>query len=164
VIVNALVAYHRLVQTGKEELAYPTVLSRYGVAQVIDGRRVGNRLNSREVLSQYAQQRRRFLVKPLDRFDATSGEWREAALEDRRMRPADLAAFRIDFPEWLRSLSRRNRKIALKLAIGESTGAVAKLCRLSAARISQIRGELHAAWHKFHGEEVTTASPVASAA
>ena len=80
------------------------------------------------------------------------------------MRPADVAAFRIDFPEWLRSLSRRNRQIALKLATGETTDAVAKLFQLSAARISQVRGELHAAWLKFHGEEGTDTPFVAVAA
>ena len=42
VVANTLVAHHRLVQTGKEDLAYPTVLARYGIAQVRDGRRVGN--------------------------------------------------------------------------------------------------------------------------
>jgi hypothetical protein len=161
VVVNTLVAYSRLVQAGKEDLAYPTVLARYGVAQVSAGRRVGNRSNCRELLSRCAQKREGFSVKPLDRFNAEAGEWREAVLEDRRMRPADVAAFRIDFPEWLRSLSRRNRQIALKLAIGESTGAVAKLFRLSAARVSQVRGELHAAWLKFHGEEDAAGATVA---
>ena len=38
VIANALVAYARLYQQGRVALAYPTVLARYGVAQVRDGR------------------------------------------------------------------------------------------------------------------------------
>lgn len=44
VVANAAVAFMRLVQLGKADLAYPSVLARYGVAQVLEGRRVGNRL------------------------------------------------------------------------------------------------------------------------
>jgi len=40
-VANALVAFARLVQLGKVDLAYPTVLARYAVAQVNDGRKVG---------------------------------------------------------------------------------------------------------------------------
>lgn len=58
VIANALVASARLAQLGKSELAYPSVLARYAVAQFQDGRRLGNRRNVREVLSPYAQKRK----------------------------------------------------------------------------------------------------------
>lgn len=47
---NACCAVARLAELGKLDLAYPTVLARYGVAKVIDGRRVGNKLNVRDVL------------------------------------------------------------------------------------------------------------------
>ena len=43
VIANAAVANVRLVELEKTALAYPTVLARYGIAQVRDGRRVGAR-------------------------------------------------------------------------------------------------------------------------
>ena len=56
-IANALVAYVRLVELKKTKVAHPTVLAKYAVAQVRDGRRVGNHLNVREVLSQYAQRK-----------------------------------------------------------------------------------------------------------
>ena len=39
VLANAVVAFARLVQLGKPHLAYPTVLARYGVAQLRAGRR-----------------------------------------------------------------------------------------------------------------------------
>ena len=54
-IANALVAFKALVSRGKMSLAYPTVLAKYATAQIKDGRRVGNSLNVREVLSPYAQ-------------------------------------------------------------------------------------------------------------
>ena len=51
VIAGATVAYARLVELGKAQLGYPSVLARFGVAQVRDGRRVGNRMRSGDVLS-----------------------------------------------------------------------------------------------------------------
>ena len=68
-IANALVAFVRLVRRGKIELAYATVLARYAVAQFQDGRRVGNRLNVKDVLSPYAQRQKGIVVERLDKFD-----------------------------------------------------------------------------------------------
>ena len=53
-VANAFVAFARLAQLGKVELAYPSVLARYAVAQVNDGRKVGGHLNVRDVLSSIA--------------------------------------------------------------------------------------------------------------
>ncbi len=76
-------------------------------------------------------------------------EWNEMVIEDRHSTPADLAAFRLDFRAWLKTLTRRNRRIALKLSKGESTRYVARLFHLSAGRISQVRRELCEAWREF---------------
>jgi len=40
-VANCVVAYARLVERGKESIAYPTVLAMYAVKQIKDGRRVG---------------------------------------------------------------------------------------------------------------------------
>ena len=66
VMANATVAYARLADLGKTAVAYPSVLARYGIAQFRAGRRVGNRLNVREVLSHYSQRMKRFAVERLD--------------------------------------------------------------------------------------------------
>jgi hypothetical protein len=87
VAANATVAYARLAEVDKADLAYPTVLANYAVAQYRDGRRVGNRLNVREVLSEYAQRRKHFSVESLDRFDEADGEWKEAVVQDTRTAP-----------------------------------------------------------------------------
>jgi FixJ family two-component response regulator len=79
-------------------------------------------------------------------------------VEDRHSTPADLASFRIDFREFLRSLSRRNRRIALELCKGETTQGVARRFRISMGRVSQLRREFCKAWREFHGVEVL-ASP-----
>jgi len=64
----------------------------------------------------------------------------------------DQAAFRVDFPAWLARLSRRDLRIAERLAAGRSTSEVARQVGLSAARISQKRHELHASWQAFQGD------------
>ena len=59
---------------------------------------------------------------------------------------------RLDFASWLSTLSNRDRQLAEKLALGETTGRVARMFRISAARVSQLRRELCANWHRFVGE------------
>ncbi len=63
--------------------------------------------------------------------------------------PAELAAFRLDFSEWLESLPDRPRRVADALASGEKTGDLAKTLGCSAGRVSQIRRELEACWLEF---------------
>ena len=155
VIANALVAFARLVQLGKADLAYPTVLARYGAAQLREGRRVGNRRRVSEVLAEYAQRKKGFVVERLDRFRKESGEWLEAVVEDPRTPVPDQVAFRIDFPAWLNSQTKRNRRIAEALAVGSTTGEVARRFKLSPGRISQLRQQFHQSWQEFQGDKVT---------
>ena len=151
-IANALVAFVRLVQREKTNVAYPTALVRFAVAQIHDGRRVGNRLNVRDVLSPYAQQQKGIRGERLDRFDEEDNQWVEAVVEDDRTPVPDQVAFRCDFPAWLERLSRRNRRIAEALAVGHTTSAVARRFRVSPGRISQLRRDLQRSWQEFQGE------------
>jgi len=153
VTANALTAFVRLVELGKVELAYPSALARFGVAQTREGRRVGGRLNSCDVLSEYAQKKRGFKVERLDRLDNETDEWIQAVVEDVHTPVPDQASFRIDFPDWLATLSSRNRRLAKALAAGHSTSEVAKQFDISSGRVSQLRNELADSWRRFHGEE-----------
>lgn len=153
VIANAAVAFVRLVEQGRADVARPTPLANYAVAQFLDGRRVGNRLNIRDVSSPHCQKRKGIRVRSLHCWDKQDHEWKEIAVEDRRSSPAETAAFRIDFDAWLKSLGSRNRRIALTLAGGESTGRAARRFRISSARISQLRREFARDWARFQGEE-----------
>ena len=73
-------------------------------------------------------------------------------MEDRHAGPAETAAARIDVAAWLRTLSKRNRKIANALAGGERSSVVAKQFGLSCGRISQLRDWFRRQWHEFQGE------------
>ena len=55
VVANCLVAYRRLVQLGKHDIAYPSALARFAVKQVRAGRRVAGRLAARDVLSEHGR-------------------------------------------------------------------------------------------------------------
>ena len=154
-VANACVAYARLVEQGRESLAFATVLARYAVAQVRAGRQVGGRLNAQDISSQYCQQRKRIRLGRLDRFDPQENCWQETIVEDHRTPVADQVWFRIDFPAWLKTLSRRDRKVAQCLAAGHSTGDVARRFGISSARISQLRRELYESWQEFDGEAAT---------
>jgi hypothetical protein len=152
VVANCYVAYARLVERGQADRALPSPLARFAIAQVRVGRRVGNRLRISDALSHYAQYQNGFQVERLDHFDDEENCWQQILIEDKRATPAEVAACRIDFAEWLRRLTARLRKIALALASGETTKGVAKMFDLSPARISQLREWLKKSWEAFQGE------------
>lgn len=88
VICNAMMAYVRLVELRKEDVAYAAPLARYAVAQYRSGRRVSTRLNVRDVTSFYCQRRKGVVVERLDRWDDDNDCWREVLVEDRNCTPA----------------------------------------------------------------------------
>jgi hypothetical protein len=149
VVANSYVAFVRLVERGLADRALPSPLARFAITQIRVGRRVGSRLRIGDAMSNYAQFRKQFSVERLDHFSAEDGCWKEVLVEDRRATPADVAATRLDFAEWLRRLTARLRRIALALAAGETTSAAAKMFGVTPARISQIRDLLRKSWEAF---------------
>jgi RNA polymerase sigma factor (sigma-70 family) len=163
VVANCLVAFVRLIERGKQDVAYPTVLAMYAVRQIKDGRRVGKKTNVRDVYDQHAQVNGGFQIKHLGSPHEQLGGWKEQLVENNRTPVPDQAAFRIDFPEWLNSLSARDRKMTMQLASGERTGTVAKRFRVSASRVSQLRRQLHESWNEFTAEPDALAIAAAAA-
>ena len=154
VVAAAYVMFVRLVQRGLENLAFASPLGNYGVRQAKDGRKVGMKLNIGDVLSMHCQQRKGVTVERLDRFDEEENQWREAVVEDTRSAPVpDVVCFRVDFGDWLGRLSRRSRRMAEFLALGNRTTDAARKFKISAGRVSQIRGELAESWEEFQGED-----------
>ena len=78
---------------------------------------------------------------------------REQLVENKRTTPADLAAFKLDFAAWLPSLSRRDRRMAEDLAMGERTSDVAGKYGVSASRVSQLRRQMQNSWEEFVGDD-----------
>jgi hypothetical protein len=154
VVANACVAFKALWDRGKQALAYPTVLARYAIAQVRDHRRVGAKLNIKDVLSLYCQKHKGVVVERLDHFDEEENAWKEAVVQDTRSAPvSEIVAFRCDFADWLKSLRRRDRRIAKFLALGNRTSDAARKFDVSQGRVSQLRRELAESWRAFVGDE-----------
>ena len=142
----------------KTDLAYPTVLAKYGVAQVKDGRKVGGKLNVLDISSEYCQKRKGVVVERLDQFDDEENSWKEAVVEDTRTATVpDIVSFRVDFADWLKNLPRRDRRIAESLVLGNRTGDVARRFKVCAGRVSQLRRELAESWRSFVGNEPANA-------
>jgi hypothetical protein len=152
VLADAFVLYARLNSLGKPHLAYATALARYGVGHFREGRRVGGQSNANDVMSERCLRRNGIVVRSLRQRDESTGNWREIVVEDRHSTPGEIAGLRIDFANWLESLSTRDRQIAETLARGETTASAARMFQISAGRVSQLRRDLCQNWHKFIGE------------
>ena len=92
VIANCWAAFVRLVERGRIDIVYPTPLAQFAMRQVRGGRKVGGKLNVLDVSSSYAQRRKDFAMKTLDRFDKEKQEWKEVLVEDKHVGPAEIAA------------------------------------------------------------------------
>lgn len=150
-IANAFVACDRLIERGRADKIYPSVLARYAVAQIRCGRRVGTKLNTHDAMSPAAQTKHRFLVEQFHVSDNGGGDWAEFVVEDGQTPVPDQAAFRCDFPAWLSTQSPRNRRLAERLAVGDSTNEVAEKFKISPGRVSRLRREFADSWREFHG-------------
>jgi DNA-binding NarL/FixJ family response regulator len=129
------------------------VLAQYGIKQTRDNRVTGGKLNIRDVMSKYCQDRKGVVVERIDKFNERDDCWEEAVVVDTRNAPVpSVVAFRVDFRNWLRSLSPRDRRIAKYLSLGNRTQDVARKFSVSAGRVSQLRRELAKSWGAFVGE------------
>jgi len=151
-IANAMIAYARLFELGRVELAYPSILANYAVAQTRDFRVVGSSLCIHDVLGGYCQTRKNVVVKRLDHHDRETNEWKEILVADHRCGPFDIVRTKLDFAAWLQSLPLRLRRIARFLAAGQRTSDAARKFGVSEGRISQLRGELKRGWEEFVGD------------
>jgi DNA-binding NarL/FixJ family response regulator len=146
-------SYLRLLARGRDPHGFPSLLATRAVQGVKSGRRVGARFNGKDVLSRVAQKRRGFRIYSLNASrEREPATWKDAVTDNAQTPPPDAAAFRCDFPAWLKTLGHRERQIAELLSLGHTTKWLARRFGLSAGRVSQLRSELHAAWQRFHGE------------
>jgi len=151
-VAHALEAYVRLFEQDRVEIAYPTVLALYGARRVKIGRKVGTKMNVRDVSSAYCQISKGITLERLDRHDREEG-WLEILVEDRHAGPAETAASKIDVADWFHRLPPWDRRIAGALAIGNNPGDVARQFRVHPSMISQKRREYLESWRRFQGEE-----------
>jgi DNA-directed RNA polymerase specialized sigma24 family protein len=152
-------AWVGLLRRGKD----PVQVGVHGIANnavryVRNGRRVANRSGGRGAMDIYhpaAQKDRGYQVINPDSLDETvngspPGVWTNSCT------PADEACFRVDYEQWLGTLSPRRRRIAELLTEGHGTLEVAREIGVTSAAISQTRAWLHVSWRTFQGDMSAT--------
>jgi hypothetical protein len=148
----AFVAYRRLVDRGRRDKVYATPLAKFAVGRVRDGRRIGSRRNRLDAACPFVARRHGFRIERIDRFDAPARRWTLMAIPSSAAPIPDQVAFRLDFPQWVSTQTRRNRRLIQALASGDTTSEAARRFRISAARVSQLRLQFSQSWRAFQDE------------
>lgn len=139
----------RLEDRGKDSTQFASVIATYAAKAVRCGRRVAGMEKSKDMMNSRMQQRHGFR---LEKLPEARNPLADALTDNTVTPPPDAAAFRVDFPDWLDSLSERDRRLAEKLMMGERTQEAARRFGMSQTRVSQLRRELCEDWALFHGE------------
>jgi hypothetical protein len=156
----------QLAQRGKDATQFVSALAVFAARSVHSGRRVCGQEAAQDVLSPVAQWRRGFTVERLpsptatahgDRYATPQGQQHldafEERLRDNAITPVpDQVQFRIDFPNWLQTLTGRERRLIREMARGERTKDLSRHFEVSPARISQLRREFQEGWRRFCGD------------
>jgi hypothetical protein len=150
-VIDSFVAFMRLAELEKLDVALPTPLANYAVKRTLAGRRIGAKLNVHDLTSPYAQKLTGVRIARLDHYDRQEHAWKEILLEDKSAGPAEVAMTKIDFEDWFGRLPRRARKIVERLLLGDRTSELARRFRLTAGRISQLRRALRENWDEYQG-------------
>jgi DNA-binding NarL/FixJ family response regulator len=147
VVAYGFASFLRLKARGKDPTTFPAVFAHFVARAVANGRGVVPRLSARDLLGRPRGER--VTVHKLGDPMPDGGWWRDLAL-DRRVRVDEQAAFNLDFPAWLATLTAVKRHVAELLARGHATDEAASRTGLSASRVSQLRRELADSWFDFH--------------
>jgi hypothetical protein len=154
-IAAACVNYQLLAARGQLDVAHPSTLADFAVRHVNIGRHVGGKQDAaKDVLSPVCHKRHGVSVVSCHFHKSGDGAdgWRQVVIAERKTSIPDTAAFRIDFPVWLKTLTRRDRKIIRSFLAGDSTSTVADRLAISPGRLSQLRRQFEHLWRTFHGE------------
>jgi hypothetical protein len=145
-VVHSFLAYVRLVEQGRVEVATPSSLAWYSSRHVKRGRPAGGHMNGKEPMSRYAQ------IGNGIQIERQPNNWIDAIVQDKRAPVADQVAAKMDVGAWFATLTKRMKQIAKDLAFGCSTSEVARKHGVTAGRISQLRRTLEESWAEFQTE------------
>lgn len=156
----------RLAQRGKDAAEFISTFNSFLARAIRNGRRITGQEKAKDAMSEFAQKRRGVRVESLPRTRASlerlysdvHGQREHDALEERlrdnTVTPVpEQVAFRIDWPEWLRTRDHRDRRIIEHLLKGEQGRDVGRRFGLSPARVSQLRRAFREDWERFGADE-----------
>lgn len=140
----------RLAEKGKDATEFIGAIVTFAAKAVNCGRKVAGQEPAKDAMSPRAQKLKGFCVNRLPDFETYSSNPLSDALVDNTVTPPpEQVCFRLDFPAFLKSLSKRDRRVLKDLMKGHGTGEVARKYGMSAARVSQLRAQFHRLWNEF---------------
>jgi DNA-directed RNA polymerase specialized sigma24 family protein len=155
----------RLAERGKDAAGFVRTLATLAARSVRSGRRVCGQEKAGDVLSPIAQNRYDFAVGTLPEVETLTDNPLMEALHDNTVSPVpDQVCFRVDFAQWLATLTPRNREIAQDMALRYATWELSQKYGISPSRISQLRRAFHDDWTRFCGELLEEESPILAVA
>jgi hypothetical protein len=163
----------RLARRGRDARQFPMAFAGLLARAVRSGRRLCGGERTQEVLSPVAQRRHGFAVEGLPSttragqeslYARPRGQQLQDLYEERLHAntltpPDEQAMFRIDFADWLDSLTARERCLLRAMALNERTADLAQRFGLSPGRISQMRREFERGWRRFCGDDIPAGGP-----
>jgi hypothetical protein len=159
---EAWATWYSLLRRGKDPLAVGAAgIAFHAARHVKNGRRIAGRggpgRGKMDIHDRRAQRKGGFRIVGLTSDSDPDPEppaetWKEWAAMTNRVTPADEAAFRVDFSDWLERLPARRRQIAGLLAEGHGTGDVARIVGVTPGAVSQGRGWLETSWEAFQSQ------------
>jgi hypothetical protein len=158
--------YVRATEQGKDVSQFVSALATYAARAVHSGRRLAGMERAKDVMNRATQRRRGFKVEPLPASTRTTHEELYGAARGQRLRdafeerlrdntatpPDEQAMFRIDFADWLGTLTGRQRHLIRAMARNERSKDLSRQFELSPSRISQLRREFHEDYRRFLGD------------
>jgi hypothetical protein len=154
-IAFACVSYQHLASQNRLDEVHASTIANYAVKRTGEGRHVGGKKDTRrDAMSPIALRRHGIKVMSYDSDESgrAGGGWKSLVIVDRKTDVPNLACFRVDFSEWLKTLARRDRKIIAALTGGAGTCEIAGRFGMSPGRVSQLRRKYEHHWPTFQGE------------
>jgi hypothetical protein len=125
---------------------YP--ITRNVIRNVRRGYRIGMRHSGQPMDVYRAAEKHDIGIMRLDSLQDIDG-WKEWLAADSRITPADHASFRIDFAEWLDTLTPRYRQVATLLWEEHTPAGVSRILGIDKSMITRIRHRLEANWEAY---------------
>lgn len=148
-VAAGFASFVRLKNRGKDPSAFPSALATFAALHVKNGRHVGSKFNSRDIMSGQAWPRRGIRRQQMLQEES---RWHDLLADDSVTPIPDQVGFKIDWTEFLNKQSPRHRRIIHLLSMGHAAKSVARMFKLSPGRVTQLRKEWRRQWQAFLGE------------
>lgn len=101
----------RMARKGKDATHFPAALATLAAKAVKAGRRLAGMNKAKDAMNELTQQRRGFVMGKLPDFSTfASNPLADALVDNTRSPIPEQVSFRIDFPRWSKTLSRRDQR------------------------------------------------------